>query len=146
MKAITLWQPWASLVAHELKHFETRSWATNYRGPLAIHAAKRPPEKMARFEQPLLDVGYADWNELPRGCVVAISSLWEVQRTEDMRWEGFWKQSIREQELQFGDFSPGRYAWRLSGTVLLDCIPARGHQGIWNWTPPPQVAQMLEAA
>jgi hypothetical protein len=42
VKALTLWQPWASLVAIGAKAIETRSWATKYRGPLAIHAAKRP--------------------------------------------------------------------------------------------------------
>lgn len=42
MKAITIWQPWASLLAHGMKQYETRSWATKYRGPIAIHAAKRP--------------------------------------------------------------------------------------------------------
>jgi activating signal cointegrator 1 len=39
MKVLSLWQPWASLVAHGLKKIETRGWdATPYRGPLAIHA------------------------------------------------------------------------------------------------------------
>lgn len=42
MKIITLHQPYASLIALGLKHYETRSWATNYRGKLAIHAAKQP--------------------------------------------------------------------------------------------------------
>ncbi|TRU31740.1 MAG: ASCH domain-containing protein [Microcystis aeruginosa Ma_QC_B_20070730_S2] len=42
MKAISLWQPWASLVANGLKLYETRGWPTKYRGVLAIHAAKRP--------------------------------------------------------------------------------------------------------
>ena len=41
MKAITIWQPWASLLACGGKRFETRSWATSYRGPIAIHAAKK---------------------------------------------------------------------------------------------------------
>lgn len=40
MKALSLWQPWASLVAIGAKTIETRSWSTSYRGPLAIHAAK----------------------------------------------------------------------------------------------------------
>lgn len=40
MKALTLTQPWATLVAIGAKRIETRSWATSYRGPLAIHAAK----------------------------------------------------------------------------------------------------------
>lgn len=42
MKALTLWQPWASLIAAGHKRIETRAWATRYRGPLAIHAAARP--------------------------------------------------------------------------------------------------------
>lgn len=40
MKAITLTQPYATLVSLGMKKIETRSWSTNYRGPLAIHAAK----------------------------------------------------------------------------------------------------------
>jgi hypothetical protein len=44
MKAITLHQPWATLVAIEQKKIETRSWPTSYRGPLAIHAAKTMPD------------------------------------------------------------------------------------------------------
>jgi activating signal cointegrator 1 len=43
MKAITLWQPWASLVALGVKTIETRSWQTSHRGPLAIHAAAKKP-------------------------------------------------------------------------------------------------------
>jgi hypothetical protein len=39
MKAISLWNPWAYAVPLGLKGVETRSWATNYRGPIAIHAA-----------------------------------------------------------------------------------------------------------
>jgi len=35
MKALTLYQPFASLVALGLKQVETRSWRTSYRGPLA---------------------------------------------------------------------------------------------------------------
>lgn len=42
MKAITLHQPWASLVAYNIKTIETRGWRTKHRGPLAIHAAARP--------------------------------------------------------------------------------------------------------
>jgi hypothetical protein len=44
MKALTLTQPWATLVAIGAKTIETRSWPTSYRGPLAIHAAKGYPK------------------------------------------------------------------------------------------------------
>lgn len=36
IKVITVWQPWATLIALRVKRLETRSWATKYRGPLAI--------------------------------------------------------------------------------------------------------------
>lgn len=47
MKALSLTQPWASLIAIGAKRVETRSWSTNHRGPVAIHAAKGFP-KFAR--------------------------------------------------------------------------------------------------
>jgi hypothetical protein len=41
MHALTLYHPWAMLVEKGWKEVETRGWYTDYRGPLAIHAAKR---------------------------------------------------------------------------------------------------------
>lgn len=43
MKAITVIQPWATLLATGKKHIETRSWKTNYRGEILIHAGKKDP-------------------------------------------------------------------------------------------------------
>lgn len=43
LRAITLHQPWATLVALGVKTIETRSWPTKYRGRILIHAAKRTP-------------------------------------------------------------------------------------------------------
>lgn len=43
MKALSLWQPWASLMALGVKQNETRSWPTSHRGDLLICAAKRMP-------------------------------------------------------------------------------------------------------
>lgn len=40
MKAISIRQPWAWLIVEGVKPVENRSWATRYRGPLLIHAAK----------------------------------------------------------------------------------------------------------
>jgi hypothetical protein len=41
MKALSVMQPWATLIALGAKHIETRSWATSHRGQLAIHASSR---------------------------------------------------------------------------------------------------------
>lgn len=71
MKCISLWQPWATLMAIGAKKIETRVWPTNHRGPLAIHAAKKRPSEIPG----LLDAIRADWphwsDALRRdGCVL----------------------------------------------------------------------------
>ncbi len=92
MKALTLWQPWASLIALGVKTIETRSWSTDYRGPLAIHAAKRRAkfEDMkhlvggqldawgAWFEAGLVSDGETD--NMPYGAVIATCELVDVVR------------------------------------------------------------------
>ena len=45
MKAITIWQPWAEFIAAGVKHNETRSWATKYRGPGVLGARACAPSK-----------------------------------------------------------------------------------------------------
>ena len=87
MKALTLLQPWASLIAIGAKKIETRSWATKYRGPLAIHAAKNYNTPKCAWEEPfkseLIKAGM--FMEYPEGklgfrlkhngCVIAIADL-----------------------------------------------------------------------
>jgi activating signal cointegrator 1 len=51
MKAITIIQPWATLIALGEKKFETRSWATKHRGPLAIHAGKKIDKEVCQHEE-----------------------------------------------------------------------------------------------
>lgn len=48
VRALTVRQPWASLIALGTKRIETRSWSTRYRGPLAIHAGAHRPEHLSR--------------------------------------------------------------------------------------------------
>jgi activating signal cointegrator 1 len=139
IKAISLWQPWATLIALDLKQYETRSWATAYRGLLAIHAAKRKPEEFKPADIMLYAAGYRSWGELPLGTVVAIARLVDVIPTDKMQIE------TDSWESHFGDFSSGRYAWKLEKIHrFASPIPARGAQGLWNWTPPEHVLQLME--
>jgi hypothetical protein len=86
MKAITLYQPWATLVAMGKKRIETRSWSTNYRGPLAIHAGQNKKYITGNnysiigqepFRSALLDdkYGYPTFPDFPLGRVVATCEL-----------------------------------------------------------------------
>jgi hypothetical protein len=143
MKAITLWQPWASLIAVGAKTIETRSWATPYRGPLAIHAAKVTPawvwaeiskSPCRQFLEELfpdlqLDLlGCIKPNQFPAGVIVATCDLFSIQSTLDL------EQVITERERCFGDYSTGRYGWILHNARALNPpVPARGKQLLWEW-------------
>jgi len=152
MKALTLWQPWASLVAEGVKTIETRSWKTSYRGPLAIHASVMGaawafPGSDVAWEA-LAEVyglrdGYELWHECaagegyqqgyitpPFGSVLATCELLDVVPTEGFCF------SIDDPQPGYGDFTPGRYAWLLGEiTRLPEPVPARGKQGLWEWAP-----------
>lgn len=140
IKAITLWQPWASLIAHHTKHYETRSWHTTYRGWLAIHAAKRKPEGFTAAANVLGEVGYTKWSQLPTGCVVAVARLVDVLSTDDRAFV----ERLHEQERAFGNFSRGRYAWQLADVRRLETpIAVTGRQGLWDWDVPAALHAML---
>lgn len=132
MKALTLTQPWAQLVMDRRKVFETRSWRTSYSGPLAIHAAKGWTADDRQFAR---ELGY-DPATLALGAVLGTVNLVRCQDTEDLVLYLGTKGDRGLFELMAGDYSAGRYAWRLSGVVAFpEPIPARGMLGLWDWTP-----------
>jgi len=137
MKAITLWQPWASLVVGGYKKIETRSWDTNHRGWLAVHAAKREPLDARTlglinpyFATCLDAMGYYPgmW---PRGVILGFVWLETTVPTKNILAE------LTRREKAFGDYSPGRFAWLLRHQGRLPKpVPVRGRQGLWNWEIP----------
>lgn len=127
MKAISLWQPWASAIALGYKTIETRHWQTSHCGPLAIHAAKRMTRAEQEFITNLRFRGIPMPYELPLGAIVAIAQLDCCQRTENVR------PHLAGVELLFGNYEPGRFAWRFSNIVALPSpIPYRGAQGFFD--------------
>ncbi len=156
MKAITILQPWASLIACGAKKIETRSWPTKYRGPIAIHAgnswtmfrrelAYRDPFNSALWPnmtkaEIMLD-GYGRTGLLPAGAVIAIADLVDcvkiVGKTSFDGIPGIYLADntviIDNNEIAFGDYTPDRYAWILDNVRQIDPVPARGKQRIWEW-------------
>ena len=41
MKALTIKQPWSTLIVDGIKDIENRTWKTNYRGRILIHASEK---------------------------------------------------------------------------------------------------------
>ena len=157
MKALTLTQPWATLVAIGAKRIETRSWPTNYRGPLAIHAAKGFPKWAKEFttEPECYEaVRYhgARHAGYPLGVVLATCRLVDCVMMGNL---DLMPDLLRhaERERAFGDYSPGRFAWFFEDVKELpEPIAAKGALGLWEWnvsetqaanweSPRPQAAQ-----
>jgi len=143
MKALTLWQPWASLVTMGEKQVETRCWSTKYRGELAIHAAaKLPPRWLGEsrwgqeFGNELADVmhlrrGRVDTairDLLPYGCILGVVKLVSIEETSRVR------EILCQRERIFGNFEDGRYAWNLELVERFEIpVPAKGQRLLWNW-------------
>lgn len=131
MKAISLWQPWASLWCTDAKVNETRHWATSHRGWLVVHAAKRKIDDFGgeRLDDICDGLFGNHWGmDLPRGALVGMVRLVGCVSTDSMP---IGHQSTDDYEC--GDFSPGRYAWRRAAFHLFaDPIPYRGQQGMFE--------------
>jgi hypothetical protein len=141
MKALTLTQPWATLVAAGEKTVETRSWLTHYRGPLAIHAAKNYPVWACELalKPPFAAAVHRIFGDeapaFPLGAVVAVVELVECVRIDAL--PPTWTPQPSSDEYAFGDYSLGRFMFRFATILpLTEVIPARGALGIWSWDAP----------
>lgn len=141
MKAITIIQPWATLIAIGEKRFETRGWATRYRGPIAIHAGKKVEKEVCEAEpyrSVLAAHGYTP-ETLPTGAIVAIADLsncYPVSISNSYYAALFgYVGYIEGNELEFGWYKEGRYAWEISNVSRIESVPTKGQQGLWNWEP-----------
>lgn len=134
MKAISLWQPWASLIAEGVKKTETRSWPAPEGivaglDRIAIHAAKRWDGEVIAAVKELWEPLFGD-KELPLGRIVATCSLCHVYRTDSPGWYN--NQDVMDSR-PYGDYGPGRYIWLLRDIRKLEKpLEIRGRQGFFN--------------
>jgi hypothetical protein len=109
MKALTIWQPWASLIVEGSKDIENRSWSTDYRGPLLIHAGAHKPTKR---EREMFDLG-----PLQLGGIVGVAQLVDCVRDHPSSWA-----------------MPDCWHWVLEAPQVLPFVVMRGAQGLWECT------------
>lgn len=152
MKAITVLEPWASLIACGAKKIETRSWETKYRGKIAIHAGMQwrenqkdlietQPFKRSLMTPPDEYRPNTLWQSVrdkeTLGKVIAIADLvdcLEVVLGRDSNKVYLADQSVvSADEVSFGNYPIGGYAWLLENVQPIDPLPAKGQQRIWNW-------------
>lgn len=134
MKTLTLKQPWATLIADGFKVIEIRTWGTEYRGPLAIHAGKGEdingllaalavlkPEERGAFERRVV----AD-----KGRIIAESRLVAVEpyvRFDDFARDG--SKHLNHED----NYEQGLFGWFLENVMrLVEPVNVRGQLGLWE--------------
>ena len=123
MKIITLKQPWATLVAEGIKKYEFRSWKTNYRGKLLIHAgAGVDKEELKKFKKYNLD--------FPKSKILAIAEIEDCLKLDDE----LNKKIIAKKNEVYGNKSRTGYAWKLKNIkkVKVDS-EVKGKLGLWTY-------------
>lgn len=124
MKAITISQPFASLIANGDKFVENRTWPTTYRGPLAIHAGKGT-QYLCREELALY----------PTGCIIAIVELVACIARNDLEIlkPNDTIESRRVVDIRNHRYTEGPWCWILEDAKPILHVAINGKQGLWEW-------------
>ena len=122
MKVLTLKQPWATLVAEGIKKYEFRSWKTNYRGKILIHAGTGIDKK--ELEK------YKDLNlEFPSKRILAEVEIEDCLELNDE----LNKNIIAEKNIAYGSKYRTGYAWKLTNYKKINYDKeVKGQLGLWN--------------
>ena len=124
MKVLTIREPWASLIVNGYKEYEFRSWKTNYRGKILIHAGlKLETGIIERFKEYNLEyqkgviIGEADLVD----CILVDRKFKKILRDINPI---VYRQSNHDET----------YAWKLENIKKYDTpIMTKGHLGLWNF-------------
>ena len=129
MKVLSLTEPYANLIRLGKKKIETRSFKTNYRGELYIHASSTKIPKEWKNNKELMNL--IKDNDLNFGYIICKCNL-----VDCVYMDKEFLDNIKKDKLEYlvGDYKVGRYAWILDDIEVLDRpIFAKGKLGIWNY-------------
>ncbi|MCA8829410.1 ASCH domain-containing protein [Hymenobacter sp. BT728] len=150
MKALSLLQPYATLIMLGYKQYETRSWNTRHRGYLGIHASLGKPEwardvcENNKYIQEALQRHGLTFDTLPRGvllgtcelvdtlAIVGCGSAAGLQRVGSGEYQvpAF---GLSEMEVAAGDYADKRFAWKLEQiAAVAQPVPCTGALSLWR--------------
>lgn len=124
MKVLTIREPWASLIVNGYKEYEFRSWKTNYRGKILIHAGMGiDKEYLDRFKEYDLEYG--------KGEIIGEAELVDCIKVSDE----FQKEIFNKNSLVYGSNNyDQKYAWKLINIKKYDKrIPTKGKLSLWEY-------------
>lgn len=129
MKVLSIQEPYATFIKEGYKKIETRSWKTNYRGELLIHASISKnflktitnPEVLAKVNEVTLNYGKIICKATLIDCIEMTPEYLEKIKEDN-------------QEYILGIYEKGRYAWILDNIIPLnEPIEAKGKLGLWEY-------------
>ena len=131
IKALTISQPYATLIAIGAKRIETRSWRTRYRGKIAIHAGQDRKflplmNEVDQIKQALARRCFYREKDLQFGRIIAIANLVDCVHFDGNHFYGM-------PETAFGDFTPLRFGFILEDVKQIEPVAVKGMQRLWNW-------------
>lgn len=127
MKALSIMQPWAWLIVQGWKDLENRTWQTNYRGPLLIHASAKFDQEAYAF---IIKSGLMSTDDMPEpyefklGGIIGQAELYDIVTNAPSNWA-----------------ATDQYHWMLRDARPLEFIPCRGSLSVW--APPPEILQAI---
>lgn len=138
MKVLSIKEPFASLIKEGYKKIETRSFKTNYRGEIYIHASIKKVTESYEDNKILNDLmKKVIYNY---GNIICKANLVDCKLMDEKFLEEIKNNS---QEESLGIYKLGRYAWILEDIEVIDSIPAKGNLNIWNYYPEEEILNML---
>lgn len=103
MKVLTIKEPWATMILEGKKTIETRTWKTNHRGVILLHAAKNPRSKIS-------------------GCIFACANIEDVKPMKK-----------GDEKAACCEIYDGAYSWFLSEVHPTELKSVKGNLGLWNF-------------
>jgi activating signal cointegrator 1 len=136
MRALSIGQPWATLIVRGVKPFEARTWSTSYRGEIAVHASssikgwvREECETNALIRKALKKAAIIDLDELPRGAVVGTVVVADVHRAKEIESD----LTLTIVALCGGDLYEDDLLWRLERPKELRTpISVKGKLNLWT--------------
>ena len=120
MKAISIKQPWAWLIANGYKTVENRKWYTGHRGDILIHASKskKDLERDLEYVRQVFKIGI-DQDQLVFGQVLAVADLIACTKEPKDRIDQYWHDK-------------GHFAWILRRIRQIDPFEGRGWLNLFD--------------
>lgn len=129
MRVLTIKEPFATLISLGIKKTETRSWRTNYRGELFIHAGIKKIDYSYKCEDFKKIANKNNYDKL--GYIICKCKLVNcIEMTEEYIEE---MKKNQYEDYICGEYKVGRFAWILEDIELIEPLKAKGRLGIWNY-------------